>query len=310
MTLLVVIWILLILPTSSFGRHNVTFLLYNEWFPGNSSQILVDKSYLTSQTFAERIEFLEAVSTLCSLGYDFSLDENGRGEFSRIGASNVLRIPSVLHQTWKSVDIRSHSPDAVDCTALLKKHARDFFHVLWTDNDIFDFIKRYYPNDFNYYLRLNMNIKRADIARYLILHKFGGAYVDLDIELKYPLGRLLHPPQAAMASPTFVSYRSKEFEKHREPFAGNALFACVPNSPIMKAVLKHAKNYGNQAVKDVYGVLRHTGPMGLGLVVQRVAANPVEYPGELVIIYNSTMVGNVEDSPLAAVHRRKHKWGH
>lgn len=32
-----------------------------------------------------------------------------------------------------------------------------------------------------------MNIKRSDLARYLILHTFGGFYLDLDMQLQTPL---------------------------------------------------------------------------------------------------------------------------
>jgi hypothetical protein len=169
-----------------------------------------------------------------------------------------------------------------------------------------DFIKQFYPDNFQYYLKLNMNIKRADLARYMILQKLGGFYVDLDVEFKVNVGDLVRVPSI----PTFISYRSKEFEKHREPFAGNAFFGCVPSSLIMHAVVRHAMSYSNPLVKDVYGVLRHTGPMGLGLVVQRVLANPVDFPHEVILIYNSSVVGNIEDGPWAAVHRRKHRWGH
>ena len=34
------------------------------------------------------------------------------------------------------------------------------------------------------YQALNMNIKRADLARYLLLLHYGGVYMDLDVELR------------------------------------------------------------------------------------------------------------------------------
>jgi len=187
---------------------------------------------------------------------------------------------------------------------MLRKYSPEYFHVLWTDYEIMDFIKEFYPNHFQYYLRLNMNIKRADIARYLIMHKFDGVYFDLDVELKVRMRQLV-PPDAGL---TFISYKSKEFEKRKDHFAGNAFFACTPVSPIIWAMVRHAMSFSNPAVKDVYGVLRHTGPMGLGLVVQHVVSRPNEYPAQSVRIYNSSAVGNVEDVPWGAVHRRKHKW--
>ena len=37
------------------------------------------------------------------------------------------------------------------------------------------------------YKALNMNIKRADVSRYLLLLQFGGVYMDLDMDLKSPI---------------------------------------------------------------------------------------------------------------------------
>ena len=295
------------------GAANITYLLEQEWIPQRPSKIGVPRDIYggASPSYKARIEWLSAVAKLAKIGYDFRISgSNGEGVFSlspETESARTPRIPSVIHQTWKSKDVRSHSADAVECTDILRKHASDYYYVLWTDHEIMDFIKDSYPDYFQYYLKLNMNIKRADLARYLILHKFGGVYVDLDVELKRNLGDLVRVP----AMPSFISYRSKEFEKHREPFAGNAFFGCAPSSLIMHAVVRHAMSYSNPLVKDVYGVLRHTGPMGLGLVVQRVLANPSDFPNEVVLIYNSSVVGNIEDDPWAAVHRRKHRWwGH
>jgi len=45
-----------------------------------------------------------------------------------------------------------------------------------------------------------------------------------------------------------MSYKSKEFEMNRQPFAGNALFAAKPQSEIVAAVIKHAMTFKDQKV--------------------------------------------------------------
>lgn len=291
---------------------NVTAMLHNEWLPSRQAQVKVERSVMETSSYRAKVAWLGAVTAMCLAGYDFRVDSGDeQGVFTRRGGADAAAatapcsIPAVVHQTWKTVDIRTHSPDAVECNSALRRHSPDFFHVHWTDFEIMDFIKEFYADQFNYYLRLNMNIKRADIARYLILHKFGGVYFDLDVELKVPLRQLVPPNEAS-----FISYRSKEFEKRKDPFAGNAFFACSPASPVVWAVVRHAMGFSNPAVKDGFGVLLHTGPMALGLIVQRVQSRPADFvPNQIIKIFNSSVIGNVEDGPWGAVHRRKHHWG-
>lgn len=307
-------------------ERNVTWLLKNVWLQSPQSVIHVAKQLFATgaeavppltrtQSFQRRLEWLDAIAQLSERGYEFRMDflrdQAVFGMLQQDGGMRQPRIPFVIHQTWKTTDIKTHSLDAVACTMLLKKHAPDFYLVLWTDSEIIELIKIFYPSYLQFYLKLNMNIKRADIARYLILQKFGGVYVDLDIEFRGHVGDLIMPssPNAVLR---FVSYRSREFESKQQPFAGNAFFACTPKSPIVRDVIKHALTFRDQKVRDVEGVLKHTGPMGLGEVV----AKYVHAGGgwaEAIRMYNSTVVGNVEDGgkggPSAAVHRRKHKWG-
>lgn len=299
-------------------NQNVSWLLENVWLKTQQSVIHVAKHlYDTTglppaHALQLRFEWLDAISQLCERGYEFRIDyQRDQAVFGMLqqdGGVRQPRIPFVVHQTWKTTDIKSHSNDAVACTQLLRKHAPDFHLVLWTDSQIMDLIKLYYPSYLNYYLKLNMNIKRADIARYLILARYGGVYVDLDVEFRGHVGDLIMPPGPSAAL-RFVSYRTREFEQSQQPFAGNAFFACVPKSAIVRDVLKHALSYRDQKVRETEGVLKHTGPMGLGEVVAKYQREGVEG----IRVHNSTVIGNIEDGgpggPSGAVHRRKHKWG-
>lgn len=39
----------------------------------------------------------------------------------------------------------------------------------------------------SFFRGLNMAIKRADLSRYLVLQRFGGLHLDLDVELRRPV---------------------------------------------------------------------------------------------------------------------------
>ena len=155
---------------------------------------------------------------------------------------SYIGIPPVLHTMWKSDSINTHSSDAVFCHRSQLEFAPEFLHVHWTDKNIHYFIDKHYPRFIEYYELLNMNIKRSDLARYLILYTFGGVYLDLDIELKKPLRLLLknNEPQKPIL---FFTYQSREFERSKKPFAGNAIFGTVRGGEVLSLVVQHLINH-------------------------------------------------------------------
>lgn len=61
-------------------------------------------------------------------------------------------------------------------------------HVLWTDEDNDQLIKMHYPEFVELYTSaLLTKVQRADIARVVYLHRYGGVYVDLDYEARADL---------------------------------------------------------------------------------------------------------------------------
>ncbi len=93
-------------------------------------------------------------------------------------------IPNIIHFTWKNNDISTYSSDPT-----LRRWNETYAHLgyeikLWTDAQVLEIIEEYYPSILDIYLAYPFNIQRADIARLVILHQFGGIYSDLDV--KYP----------------------------------------------------------------------------------------------------------------------------
>jgi len=91
--------------------------------------------------------------------------------------------------------------------------------------------------------------------------------------------------------------------------------AAVPNSTVLHRMIRHILTHKPQkyTVKDKEGVLMHTGPGGLGLVVEamlREQQDTAHAPtsGTKVMILSGKVVGNVNDNPSHAAHKRKHRW--
>lgn len=99
-----------------------------------------------------------------------------------------LVIPSVIHQTWKSQEIPS------EFLALQRSwidHNPGFAYRFWTDDDIERFVEAEHPALLPVFRGYADPIARVDLARYLILRRFGGVYADLDFECLLPIGGLL-----------------------------------------------------------------------------------------------------------------------
>ena len=84
----------------------------------------------------------------------------------------------IIHQTWKTSCIPEMYEHAVNSWKL---HHPDWEHILWTDQDIYDFVKTSFPEYLKLFERYSEQIQRVDIVRYMLLYKFGGIYVDLDV---------------------------------------------------------------------------------------------------------------------------------
>ena len=93
-----------------------------------------------------------------------------------------MTIPNIIHQMWANYSI----PDDLKVyQESIKTHhpSKKYVYMFWNDETINAFIKDNYHEFYERYNRITKNIIKADFARYAILYKFGGVYLDLDIEV-------------------------------------------------------------------------------------------------------------------------------
>ena len=64
-------------------------------------------------------------------------------------------------------------------------------YTLWNATMIEDLIRDKYPEVQELYHGYGHWVRRADVARYLVLHQFGGIYADIDLECVKPLPHLM-----------------------------------------------------------------------------------------------------------------------
>jgi mannosyltransferase OCH1-like enzyme len=158
----------------------------------------------------------------------------------------VCRIPKKIHQIW----LGSPLPDKfARYAASWKEHHPDWEYILWTDADI---AKLNLENQAIYDRAINY-AERSDIARYEILYRFGGLYVDTDCQCLQPFDMLHH---------CYDFYTGIEFPAMapwlRTIICPNALIACAPGHPIMRGCIDEVKKRSTNPSNDI---VFKTGPL-------------------------------------------------
>ena len=96
--------------------------------------------------------------------------------------------PRIIHQTYKTEKL----PDIwKDTPASWKAVNPTFEYKFWTDTDIDDFVKTNFPDYVDMMNNFKYKIQKIDTIRYMWLYKFGGIYVDMDIQSILPIEKLL-----------------------------------------------------------------------------------------------------------------------
>lgn len=156
------------------------------------------------------------------------IDARSMSEYAQLNESD-RRIPSIIHQTWKTNDLSSYP--------IQNSHANwtvmysDFEIRLWTDAQIDELIAndayRYLSDVYHSY---RYAIQRADLARLIILHRHGGIYADLDV---YPYQRSLD--NLLLKNVSFIIARSSS-----DGCVMNHFMISERQSPIVEKILRRA----------------------------------------------------------------------
>ena len=164
-------------------------------------------------------------------------------------------IPKIIHQTWKTTDIPDNWKESVNSCKTINN---DYKYILWTDESMDKFVKEYYPCLHNLYKSYKYNIQRCDVFRYLVLYKYGGIYLDMDIICKKKLNKFLKYDLVLAVSSNIKTSLT------------NAFFMCVPKNPFIKYCIDYlSKNINKyQYFGKHLHVMYSTGPMFLTNMVK------------------------------------------
>lgn len=160
-----------------------------------------------------------------------------------------MKIPNIIHQTWKIKEIPSTWKSYQQKVKILHP---DWEYKLWTDAENNDFVKLNFPDFYPKYISYPNNIMRADVIRYLIMYKIGGFYLDLDYEIFKPFdfedALLVLPKNRGIEAGDPVN------------MIGNAIFASVPGHIFWKDVISYLASDSTIIISNEEKVIDTTGP--------------------------------------------------
>lgn len=157
-------------------------------------------------------------------------------------------IPTIIHQSWKNENI-PHDVYPEAWIESWKEAHPGWTYLFWTDRDNEELVRRWYPQFYDFYMGLDQGIKKADFARFLYMHRFGGVYVDLDFVCLKNLSPLLagHDIVLGRLSPDNAFYQ-----------IANAFLASRPGCEFWLQTAADASNAppGEQWVEALAGPVR------------------------------------------------------
>ena len=213
-------------------------------------------------------------------------------------------IPKIIHQTWRDENI----PGPREWPESWRRHNPDWEYRLWTDADLQALVHDHYPDLTELFHAYPNPVQRADMGRYLILHRHGGVYADIDTECLAPLDALASETRVVLAE------EPVEHRYHTHPLGMDRMFFNgILASPQGHSFWPHMTAMLVRCAEARAFVLESTGPLALTGAVESFPD-----PGGLALnschIFNPLTERGTESSarrygPYSDLHFANHYWG-
>jgi len=188
-------------------------------------------------------------------------------------AARGVRIPKILHQTYKHTNL---PPGLNQFHNSWLQMTPDWEHHIWTDSDNRALVAEHYPWYLSLYDSYRVAIQRVDAARIFILHRYGGLYADLDIEVlqdpsiflggDFDMALFYDFAEVWVGGPYWDPKESKFVPQFETPINGvsNSIMASVPGNDFWMQLARSMMNrwFDGRWQDEVMGT---TGPLMLSM---------------------------------------------
>lgn len=162
-------------------------------------------------------------------------------------------IPRIIHQTWRDASIPERFRGMVESW---KARNPGWEYRLWTDDDLDRLVAEHYPGFLDIYRAYPNPVQRADAGRYLVLHRHGGVYADLDTTCLAPFDVLGDEDRIVFSREPDEHAASQVPWRGLEWIACNAVIASPPGHRFWLHVLETMER-----CRHADDVLDSTGPL-------------------------------------------------
>lgn len=197
-----------------------------------------------------------SVSVLYKLSivpYMFTVVDPGRDSWDI--AKTEPKVPSILHGLTPE---EGHIPPQEwettynSCQGVHWRYGdgKEYSFKLYHDKDMRKFMKTYYPWFLETYDAYPQHIQRVDAARYFIMRKFGGIYLDLDVGCRRSLDNLRRLEKVTLVVPATTPLG-----------ISNDFFMAAPEHPFLVFVTERLTQFAGACSWSSYlSVMFSTGP--------------------------------------------------
>jgi mannosyltransferase OCH1-like enzyme len=152
-------------------------------------------------------------------------------------------IPRVFHRIWVGPDPPPEAYAAYGET--WRRHHPSWEMWQWTEENLPDGMR---PEAYEV---LRHPTERSDLLRYELLHRFGGVYLDMDVECLRPIDDLVE------GLDFLVGYLTSADEVKRPPRVGTAILGGVAGHPALARAIRQAEprkffGYGKDATGPIF----------------------------------------------------------
>jgi hypothetical protein len=145
-------------------------------------------------------------------------------------------IPPLLHQTWKTDRLPVRFAGYVESW---QRHNPAWTRILWTDRMLLEFVAEHYPDFLSTFCSYCLGVQRADAARYLLLHHFGGIYADIDCRCVAPFDPIMDEERVVLCKEP-PSHADRQATLRGLPYlVFNGTMASPPGHPFWSHVLAY-----------------------------------------------------------------------
>ncbi|KAK3590132.1 hypothetical protein CHS0354_041183 [Potamilus streckersoni] len=147
------------------------------------------------------------------------------------------RIERIIHQTWK---IRDIPVNFWSCVESVRDFHKNWEYRFWTDNSARKLVRQKYSYIFPFYSNYNKGMFRVQAFRYMVLHEYGGVYIDMDMKSLLPLDPLLRKYTCILAQ---EPHEHAILEARSAGIASDSFLACRKGHIFMKTLIENLPSF-------------------------------------------------------------------